>query len=377
MELQKKALIINSVCGVLSTGRICGELAKDLESQGFEVRIAYGRRSAVPGIYRKYALRIGTDADVALHGIATRLFDKHGLGSLSATKRFLKWADEYNPDLLWLHNIHGYYINYRMLFDWVKKRPGMKVKWTLHDCWAFTGHCAYFDFAGCDKWMTGCNDCPQKNVYPRSFLADGSKRNYESKKLSFTGVRDMTLITPSKWLKDLVGKSFLKDYPVEVVPNDINREIFKPTKGGLISAINPENKKMILGVASIWDKRKGLDDFILLSQKLADAGAGKDCLIVLVGLTKKQIRDLPSGIIGLERVASPGVLAQVYTAADVFFNPTREDNYPTVNLEAQYCQTPVVTYDTGGCRETLILENSRVVKDLPEAVAAITEITGI
>ncbi len=347
-----KLLFINSVCGIGSTGRICTDLAQKYESQGHEVKIAYGRNGYVPEKYQKYAVRIGTDLDVKIHGVISRLFDAHGLGSKSATKKFLEWAEEYKPDLLWLHNIHGYYINYELLFEWIKKHPEMEVKWTLHDCWTFTGHCSYFTFAGCDKWKTNCENCPQKKSYPTSFFFDRSQDNFDRKKQVFTGVKNMTLITPSKWLADLVKQSFLKEYPIEVRYNTIDTNIFKPTPSNFREKYGLQNKKIILGVASVWEERKGLRDFLWLSEKLDDSYQ-----IVLVGLSQKQLDTLPKNIIGIRRTNSPKELAEIYTAADVFANPTYEDNYPTTNLEAQACGTPTITYRTGGSPESVPEEN--------------------
>ena len=199
-----KVLLINAVCGTGSTGRICAELARDYECSGHTVKIAYGRDGFVPEDCRRFAVRIGADLDVRLHGALTRLTDRHGFGSTAATRRFLRWAEEFDPDVLWLHNLHGYYINIELLFRWIKTRPQMQVKWTLHDCWAMTGHCAFFSFARCDRWKTGCHDCPQKSAYPASFLLDGSRRNYEDKRRLFTGIPNLTLITPSHWLARLV-----------------------------------------------------------------------------------------------------------------------------------------------------------------------------
>ena len=350
-----KILLINSVCGTGSTGRICTDLAQQFEKEGHSVKIAYGRQGGVPAQFQKYAVRIGTDFDVKLHALQTRLFDTHGFGSKHATKQFLEWADRYNPDLVWLHNIHGYYINVEMLFSWLKSRPQTQVKWTLHDCWAFTGHCSHFSFVKCDKWKTHCEKCPQLRRYPASFC-DNSRQNFDRKKTAFTGVKNMTLITPSKWLADLVKQSFLKDYPVEVVYNTIDKTIFKPTPSDFMQRYGLENKKIILGVASTWDERKGLNDFIKLATMLDDNYA-----IVLVGLTEKQIMALPKNCMGIKRTNSPQDLAAIYTAADVFFNPTYEDNYPTVNLEAQACGTPVITYDTGGAKETIYSGNSKFI----------------
>lgn len=353
-----KILLINSVCGIGSTGRICTDLAQQFEKEGHTVKIAYGRSATVPEKFQKYAVRIGTDFDVKLHALQTRLFDTHGFGSKRATQKFLAWAGEYNPDLVWLHNIHGYYINVEMLFDWIKSRPNMQVKWTLHDCWAFTGHCTHFMVVNCNKWQTCCEKCPQLRCYPASF-GDNCATNFERKKIAFTGVKNMTLITPSKWLADLVKQSFLKDYPVEVVYNTIDKTIFKPTPSDFRQKYGLENKKIVLGVASVWSENKGLNDFIKLAHMLDDKYA-----IVLVGLTEKQIKSLPKNCLGIKRTNSPQELAAIYTAADVFFNPTYEDNYPTVNLEAQACGTLVITYDTGGAKETICSANSKVVSTM-------------
>ena len=358
-----KVLMINSVCGIRSTGRICTDLATALEEQGHQVKIAYGRET-VPEQYQKYAVRIGSDLDVKCHGLQSRIFDNTGFGSKKATEKFLQWADVYNPAVLHLHNIHGYYIHIGLLFDWIKKRPNMKVIWTLHDCWTFTGHCSHFDFAGCDRWKTGCHDCPQKKEYPKSLLFDNSRNNWLNKKELFTGIKHMTIVTPSRWLAGLVKQSFLKEYPVEVIHNGIDLDVFKPTPSDFRQKHGLENKKIILGVASTWDRRKGLYDFIELSKILDD-----NYQIVLVGLSQKQISELPENILGIERTNSTKELAEIYTAADVFFNPTYEDNYPTVNLEAQACGTPVITYHTGGSVESVPKENIVEKGNLQEIVS--------
>lgn len=351
-----KVLFINSVCGVGSTGRIAGEQALDLAAQGHEVKIAYGREDNVPEKYRPFAHRIGTDLDVRVSALRTRLLDDHGFSNEAATRRFLEWAEGYNPDLLWLHNIHGYYIHVGLLFDWIKTRPQMQVKWTLHDCWAFTGHCAYFSWARCEKWKTCCGSCPEKGSYPASFGPDCSRRNFLRKKAAFTGVGNLTLIVPSRWLAGLVKQSFLGEYPVEVRYNTIDSQVFKPTPGDFRTRYALEGKTLILGVAGVWDGRKGMQDFLKLRQ-LLDARYA----IVLVGLNRKQLSQLPPGILGIERTHNARELAEIYTAADVFFNPTYEDNYPTVNLEAESCGTRVISYDTGGCAETLRRPDSRVI----------------
>lgn len=340
-----RVLMINVVCGIRSTGRICTDLATALEAQGHEVKIAYGRES-VPEEFQKYAVRIGSDLDVKLHGLRGRLLDQCGLGSKRSTYRFIKWADAYDPDILWLHNLHGYYINIPILFDWIKSRPSMMVKWTLHDCWAFTGHCAYFSMANCYKWREQCEHCPEKKSYPKSVLLDNSKRNYFVKKSAFTGVENMSLLVPSEWLANHVRKSFLSNYPIEIHHNLVNINIFKPTESNFREKYGLKNKIVILGVAAIWDKRKGLKDFIELSEML-----DKKYCIILVGLNKKQIKKLPTNIIGLEKTNSSYELAQIYSAADVFVNPSREETFGMTTIEAESCGTPAIVYKDTACEE--------------------------
>lgn len=361
-----RVLLINSVCGIRSTGRICTDIANALSGEGHEVKIAYGRET-VPEKYQKYAVKIGNGTDQKLHGVLTRAFDKHGFGSKKATADFLEWAEKYDPDILWLHNIHGYYINIEMLFGWIKSRPDMQVKWTLHDCWAFTGHCSHFAFAKCNKWKEHCENCPQKGTYPTSLFKDNSYDNFERKKAAFTGVKNMTLITPSKWLADLVSESFLGEYPIEVKYNTIDTSVFKPTPSDFRKKYGLEDKKIILGVASAWGERKGLYDFIKLSSMLDENYA-----VVLVGLSEKQLKELPEGVIGIKQTNSARELAEIYTAADVFFNPTYEDNYPTTNLEAQACKTPCVTYRTGGSVESVPAENVIEQGDLEAFIALLS-----
>lgn len=232
--MKKRLLFINTVIDKCSTGKIVANSAKEYEAKGYEVKIAYGRDSGNKELVERYGVRIGNNPDFYLHALYTRLTDNHGLGSKKATARFLKWADEYNPDILWLHNIHGYYINYELLFEWIKQRPFMEVKWTLHDCWAFTGHCAFFTYAKCDKWKKdGCGNCPQIEQYPMS-LVDNSAMNYMRKRAAFTGIHDMTLITPSKWLKET--EEDCKVYAVEI-DEEAAKDVSKYTEDILVGDI--------------------------------------------------------------------------------------------------------------------------------------------
>lgn len=339
-----KVLMINSVCGIRSTGRICTDLATEFEAQGNEVKIAYGREN-VPEQFQKYAVRIGSDMDIKLHGAKARLFDGAGFGSKIATAKFIKWVKEFDPDVIHLHNIHGYYINIKILFDYLETY-GKKVIWTLHDCWAFTGHTAYCDAIQCERWKSGCYDCPQTKEYPKSFV-DCSKRNWQRKKQCFTGIKNMTLVTPSHWLAGLVKDSYLSEYPVEIIHNGIDTTQFKPLENDFRNYYGLENKFVVLGVATSWDKMKGYYDFIKLAE-LLDEG----CKVVMIGFTKEQLAKLPKNILGIERTASVKELAYIYSSSDVFLNLSYCENYPTVNLEARACGTPVITYKTGGSLES-------------------------
>ena len=341
--------MINVVCGIRSTGRICTDLASELEARGHEVKIAYGRFE-VPEKFKKFAVKIGSDFDVKLHALRSRLFDSCGFGSRAATKKFISWVKEFNPDVIHLHNIHGYYINIEILFDYLRT-CGKKIIWTLHDCWAFTGHTAYCDAVNCEKFITGCDKCPALNKYPKSFM-DNSAINWIKKKNLFQNIPNMTIITPSKWLAGLVKKSFLSEYPVKVIHNGIDTEIFKPTEGEFSKELKlkAQGKKIILGVAAVWEERKGLNDFLRLNG-IIDR---EKFVIVLVGLTAKQMSLLPDEIIGIKKINSVETLVEIYTAADIFVNFTYEDNYPTTNLEAVACGTPVLTYDSGGSPESAL-----------------------
>ena len=348
-----------------STGSIMRGLHAQLSNCGVDSYCFWGRRHATIDGHMQCC---ATKPEVYLHGVMTRLRDRMGFYSKRDTVRLLKRLDEIDPDVVHLHNIHGYYVNIEMLFAWLAAHR-CQVRWTLHDCWALTGHCAHFTYVKCAQWMTHCaysESCPQPDAYPKTICKSNCARNFEDKRRIFTSVppERMTLICPSQWLADLVAKSFLKGYPVEVRHNTIDKAVFKPTPSDFRERYGIGDRFMILGVASPWTERKGLGDFVRLAGELdSDRYA-----IVLVGLSAKQMKSLPVGIIGLTRTDSPQELAGIYTTADVFFNPTVEDNYPTVNLEAEACGTPVITYDTGGCRETIADVRSHVVEGYSQAV---------
>ena len=352
-----------------STGAVMRRVAEERRAAGDDCWETWGRGRAAEN---DRELNFGSKAGVYIDALLTRLDDRAGFHSRAATRRLLAKLDEIDPDVVHLHNLHGYYVNVEMLFGWLASHR-CQVRWTLHDCWAFTGHCAHFTYVGCDRWREGCHDCPQKGVYPASYLLDSSARNWKDKRRIFTSIphERMMLVTPSRWLEEMAGQSFLKGYSVEVRHNTVDASIFRPAPSDFRECHGIGDRFMVLGVASPWTERKGLADFTRLAGELDH----ERFAIVLVGLSERQIKELPQGVIGLTRTDSPRELAEIYTAADVFFNPTREDNYPTVNLEAQACGTPVVTYDVGGCAETLSLGASRAV-DPSEGHHALLEAVG-
>jgi glycosyltransferase involved in cell wall biosynthesis len=349
-----KLLQINSVVNSGSTGRIAEEIGQTAIAAGWESYIAYGRHARTS---QSELIKIGDDWDIRMHGLQTRLFDRHGLASIAATREFVEQIKKIKPDIIHLHNIHGYYINIEILFRYLKD-ANIPVVWTLHDCWTMTGHCAYFTFVECDKWKTQCFSCPQKKGYPSSYFLDRSKQNYTQKRKLFTSVNDITIVPVSNWLADIVKQSYLKDYPIRVINNGIDVNVFSPqSRDGIRLKYGLADKFILLGVSTEWGRRKGLHDFIELSKTLKD-----DEIIVLVGLKKDQIKILPENIIGITRTDSTQELAEFYSSADVFVNPTWEDNFPTTNLEAMACGTPVVTYRTGGSPEALTPKTGFVVE---------------
>jgi len=270
-------LQINSVCGISSTGRIATDLHSILLSQGHQSTVAFGRNTANNC---QHTIRIGSLFDIYLHVVRTRLLDSHGFGSSSATKKLIASIKALNPDVIHLHNLHGYYLHIGLLFAYLKQ-ANKPVIWTLHDCWAFTGHCAYFDFIGCDRWMSECHDCPSKLEYPKSLFIDRSQLNYKQKNEIFTGVKKLTIVTPSKWLAALLKESFLQEYPVAIINNGIDLGVFKPTQSDLRGRYKLEDQFILLGVASEWNERKGYRYLLDLAKHLRP-----DEKIVLVGCSE-------------------------------------------------------------------------------------------
>lgn len=349
-----RILQINSVIGRGSTGRIVLSIENTILSHNDESFVAYGRQDLSNNSLN--SIKIGTKLDYLSHGLSTRLFDNHGLASKRATKKFIKRIKELHIDLIHLHNLHGYYINYKILFNEIKKL-NIPVIWTLHDCWPFTGHCSYYTFRNCDKWKTCCNKCPEKRIYPTSWFFDRSKKMYNLKKDIFNGVNNLTIVTPSNWLKGEVEKSFLK-YPVRVIHNGIDTSKFYYDEKN-IKDFN--GKKVILALTSIWLDRKGLDYVYELANRLPS-----EFVVVIVGLNDKQFAKAPKNVFAIKRTESLDELRGLYSSAYYYINPSLEDNFPTTNLEALCCGTPIIAFNIGGTAEVVnektgyVLENPSV-----------------
>ena len=333
-----------------STGGIMMKEHRELLAAGEESYAFWGRgREAEKPNEMKFA----SDAEVKLDVLQTRIDGKAGFHSKNATKRLLARLEEIQPDVVHLHNLHGYYVNVEMLFEWLAKHD-CNVEWTLHDCWSFTGHCAHFTYVKCAQWQSHCaygEPCSQLHTYPKTFSKASCAWNFDAKKRVFNLVPTsrMKLITPSQWLADLVGESFLKGYSIEVRHNTIDTSVFKPTPSDFRERYGIGDRFMILGVASPWTERKGLSDFVRLTGVLdSDKYA-----IVLVGLSEKQIKKMPDSILGLVRTDSQYDLAKIYTAADVFVNPSIEETFGMTVAEANSCGTLSVVIEGTACMEAV------------------------
>lgn len=369
-----KVLFINTVCGTGSTGRICTDLAKSYEAQGHEVKITYRATQKLGKDFEKYGVCIGTKWDVYAHVLLSRITDKAGFYSKAATRKLVQYIRTYQPDVIHLHNLHGYYINLEVLFDYLKHEYKGKVLWTLHDCWAFTGHCVYYSYAGCNKWKTGCHNCVQRGQYPISMVVDRSRKNYEDKKRILTGVPNMTIATVSQWLKEQVEDSFLNCYPVVRVYNGIDYTVFRPLESNIREELGVADKKMILAVADDWNEpRKGLSRLLELAKI-----APEDWVFVIVGISEELIKKLPANnCIGLQRTSDREELVRLYTAADIFYNPSVEETFGLVTAEAIACGTYAVVMDVTACSEPMgIYGKALKTTDVRAALEAITEVLG-
>lgn len=345
-------LQINITANWGSHGRIAEQLGSLVKKEGWSSYLAYGRWCNPS---ESKLIRIGSLCDEYLHVFSSRCFDNHGLSSRLSTARFIEVIKTIHPDVIHLHNIHGYYVNYPLLFNYLIE-SNTPVIWTLHDCWPITGHCSHFMHSGCDKWKTGCYDCVEIKEYPKSFFIDRSSRNYSLKKQFFTSLDKLTLVPVSNWLDSVICDSFLSQTPSVCIHNGINLKQFRYIKNSKAS-LKLDRHYIILAVANKWTKRKGIEDVLELRNQLDE-----NYLIVIVGVDNKTKKNLPPGLVGITRTNSIDQLAEYYSAADVFINPTYEDNFPTTNIEALACGTPVITYNTGGSGEAIDGDTGIIVK---------------
>ena len=357
-----KLAVINSVAGYGSTGKLAEMLGN---GEGIQSRIYYGRKSAavdLNGLSREVLqddahFYFGGAASFAGHMIKTFLFDSHGFESNAKTIEMVADLKVFAPDLVHLHNLHGYYLNVEPLFAYLKE-SGVPVIWTLHDCWAFTGHCAHYTSVHCDKWKTKCVNCPALSHYPPTFNGRNTAKNQARKQGVFTSLKEdqMTIVTPSVWLKEEAEQSYLSKYRILAIPNGIDTTIFTRRESSFRKDHGLEDRFVILAAASNWYKEKGSEDLVRLAQNLPDHTA-----LVAVGVTGslKNRLNLPN-VLALERTENVDQMAELYSSADVFINLTQEDTFPTVNIEAQACGCPVLTYAVGGSPE-IVTENTGIV----------------
>ncbi|MBE6751103.1 MAG: glycosyltransferase [Ruminococcaceae bacterium] len=330
-----------------STGNIMLNIAETARLSGYSVKVAYRQSRSVTANEKEEEIQIGNSFYGLTHRIIGEYLGLEGFGSIISTSKLIKEIKNFNPDIIHLHILHGWYLNLPLLFSFLAKY-NKKVVWTMHDCWAFTGHCPHFEYVKCNKWQTGCRDCPQYREYPYSRI-DTSKFLYKCKRKYFTAIKNLTVVTPSQWLADLIEKSYLQNAKIQVINNGIDLNVFKSVESNFreLNNIN-ENANLILGVAFEWTDKKGIDIFKKLSNDLSD-----NYKIVLIGTTEETEKDLPQNIIKIRRTSSKDELASIYSSADLFVNPTREETFPTVNMEALACGTPVLTFKTGGSPEII------------------------
>ncbi|MBR0500124.1 MAG: glycosyltransferase [Bacteroidales bacterium] len=357
--MPKKLLQINPVVKEnTSTGKIMRELGDLAMAAGWESYLVYSRaRDGVPP-HSSILVPVGNKADLLFHWVVTRFFDAHGLVSRRATRKLIRRIREIDPDIIHIHNVHGYFLHYPTLCRFLAER-GKPVIWTVHDCWLFTGHCYHYAAAGCDRWQTGCHHCPQKKAFPASYGFDRSRKNFIDKQQAFAGISSLTLVAVSEWMRGELSRSFLKSVPCRVISNGIDLNTFQPRPDpDLRTRYGITRPRFYLAVASIWLPEKGIADIIDLSGKLQE-----DEQLVMVGkIDAKLLKTLPKTIVTIDRTADAQALASLYTEATALVNPTWQDNYPTVNMESMACGTPVVTYRTGGSVESVTPKTGIVVR---------------
>lgn len=355
-EKNKVFLEITIEANTGSTGRASEALCDALESEGWNCIIAYGRTNH-QSKHKTY--NIGHRLDQLWHVAISRLFDAHGLGSRLATRRLITFIKASQPSVIHLRNIHGYYIHYPTLFEYLATVK-IPVLWTLHDAWSFTGHCSHFAGVGCDKWKTGCGGCPQVREYPKSIWLDRSSHNYALKKQYFTQVPTLQLICVSHWLAEKVKQSFFGEkIPVHTIVNGVDTDIFKPLNDPkAIETIRHKYgitaPKVVLAMARPWSRKKGFYDILQLSEILEQTHAASEVQVVMVGINNREKRYLPKNVVGIQRTENLSDLCALYNLADVYVNASVEESFGLTTAESLACGTPVIGYDNTGTREILL-----------------------
>lgn len=348
-----RLLQINTSLNCNSTGRIAEQIGLLAKSRGWDCYIAHGPRFVKDSSLHSY--QVESNLGEKIHWIKSFLLDGHGLSSTKATKKFVKWIDSIHPDIIHLHNIHGYFLNYKILFEYLKS-SNIPAVWTFHDCWPITGHCGYFSLEGCGRWRIGCGKCPLRwKEYPKSLIIDRSANNYQLKKQLFGSLKHLYIVSVSKWLDSIIGDSFLSHIHHSYIYNGIDIDVFKPTTSNIRENFGLQNKKVLLGVASIWTNRKALSDYIKLSQLLSE-----EYQIILIGPTEKQSKTIPDNIIVISRTNSQSELVQWYSAADVLLNLSYEETFGLTTVESFACGTPSIVYNRTASPE-LITKNTGIV----------------
>jgi glycosyltransferase involved in cell wall biosynthesis len=365
-----KILRITTEINRSSIGRTTEQIGRLVINEGWKSYIAYGRTG---GKSESNIIRIGNRLSVYWHVFLTRFFDMHGYGSVRATKSFIKRINKIRPNIIHLHDIHGYYINLKILFKYLSESK-IPVVWTQHDCWAFTGHCTHYTEAKCFKWRSECNNCPQKFAYPKSFLMDGSRRNFYLKKKLFSSINNLVVVAVSDWMREQISESFLNRYPTIRIYNGIDTEVFKPMpecQKEIKDKYKLGNTIVLMAFATAWGTRKGLNDFYKLRKEL-----GEKYTIVLVGLPKSAQAQLPVGIVGIERTDNLEELVKLYSAASIILNLSSEESFGKTTPEGLACGIPGIVYNSTASPELINEHTGRVVckGDIKGIVNAINDI---
>ena len=358
-----RVLFINSVFGTGSTGRIVKQLGDAVELNGGEYKVAYGRGKTED---KEHTYFIGSKIDRYIHVGLSRITDRAGFYSKKSTKALVRFIEKYNPDIIHLHNLHGYYLDLAELFDYLAKRYKGQVVWTLHDCWAFTGHCTHYTNVGCFKWKKECNNCIQLKEYPKSVFADNSYKNFRQKRQMYSNIKNLTIITVSRWLETEVKESILSRFPIKTIHNGVDLKKFVPKKSNIKEKLKIQNKKLILLVSDGWTDQKGFGRV-----KELFCVAPKNWIFVIVGVSNKQKEMLPDNCIGFKKIWNQDELVNLYSAADVFLNLSTEETFGLVSVEAMACGTPVIVMNSTASPELIVEKDAGIIIEINDSISTI------